>query len=154
MLSQFNHDFGRNVVARRLREVVDDDGERRAVGNGAVEGEHVRRQHLLFVVMRGAHHGHVVAEFGSVFREAKSLDGRLNARPGNQDFVGRSGVTRALEHIPPLLIGEQDGFAGRSLHDDTRDRCTRVAVHVVFQLLEINVALGIKRRGDGRENSV
>ena len=67
MLGQFNHHLCGNVVSGRLREVVDDHRERRAVGNGAVEGEQVRGRHLLLVVVRRAHHGNVIAEFRRVF---------------------------------------------------------------------------------------
>ena len=150
---QFDDDVGGHVVSRSLRKIVDDDRQRGAVGNGAIKGEQVRRMHLLFVVVRSAHHGAIVSEFGGVLGEVKGLVRRLAASAGNHDFIGSGGCQRCFQHIAPFLIGEKDGFASRSLHHNASDRRTRVAFSIRFDLFVVNLAIGIKRRGNGRENS-
>ena len=79
------------------------------------------RLHLLLVIVRRAHHGHVVAEFGGVFGETQGLDRGFDAGSRDQNFVRRSGLARDFQHIAALLIGKQNGFAGRAEHDDARN---------------------------------
>ncbi len=112
MAREFNHHFSWDVVSRGLREVVDDDRERRPVGDGAIKSEQVRRQHLLLVVMRSAHHGGVVAKLGRIFGEAQSSVRGFDARAGDHHFVRRGGGERRLQHVAAFLVREQDGFAG------------------------------------------
>ena len=154
MLRQFDHQFGRNVVAGSLRKVVNDHRQRRAIGHGAVKRQDVRWLHLLLVVVRSAHHGNVVAQFGGVFGKPQSLNRRLDARARDQHFVRRSRLARGLQHIAPLLIGKQNGLAGRTEHDDARARRARIALNIALELFEVDVAVRIERRGDGRKNTV
>ena len=43
MLGKFNDQFCRHVVARRLWEVINDDGQRRSVGYHAIERQKILR---------------------------------------------------------------------------------------------------------------
>ncbi len=104
MSRQFDHQFRRHVVSRGLREVINDDGQRRAIGHRTIEGQQVGGLHLLLVVMWGTHHGNVIAQFGSVFGEAERLDGRFDASAGDQNFIGCGRLACALEDVAPLLI--------------------------------------------------
>ena len=103
--------------------------------------------------MRRAHHGDVVTQFGGVLGKPQSLDGRLNAGARDQDFfVGRS-FARAPQHLAPLVVAQQDGLAGRALHNNAGDRPARILLDVLFQLAKVDLAVRIKRRGDGRIDS-
>ena len=154
MIGQFNHEFGGNVVAGSLREVVNDHRQRRAVGHGSVEGQDIGRLHLLLVVMRRAHHGNVVAQFGGILGKAQRFDRRLDPRACDQNFVRRSRLARGFQHIAPLLIGKQNRLAGRAEHNNSSARRARIALNIAFELFEVDVAVGIERRRDGRKNTV
>ena len=104
--------------------------------------------------MRSAYHGHVVSQFGGVFSKPQSLDGRLDSGAGNQDLVRRSGFAGDLQDITAFLIGEHDRFARRPEYHNARHGRARVLFHVMFELFEVHVAVGIKRRRNGRENTV
>src|SRR5258707_8520630 len=54
MVCEFDYEFGGHVVSGGLREVVDDDRERRPVCYRTIESEQARGQHLLFVIVRRA----------------------------------------------------------------------------------------------------
>ena len=104
--------------------------------------------------MRRAHHGDVVTEFGSVFRQLERLDRRLDSRAGDQNFVVGSRFARGLEDLALLIVAEQNGFAGRTLHHDAGNRPARVLFNVLLELAEINFAVLVEGRGDGREDTV
>ena len=154
MLGQFRYHLGGHVVASGLREVVNDDRQRRAVGYRAIKRKEVRGRHLLFVVMRSPYHGHVVAELGGVFGEPQGFDRRLDAGAGNQNFIGRSSIPREFQDIAALLIGEHDRLSSRAEHDNSGYRRTRVTLDVGLELFKIDVAVRIEGRGDGRKNAV
>src|SRR5208283_5354001 len=143
------------VVSGRLREVIDDDRQRRAVAYEAVERQHVRWvRHLSLVIMRSAHHGDVVAEIGRVFRQAQGFDGRLDSSAGDQHLFVGGRIARALQHLATLVIAKQNRLAGRALHHDASYRPARVLLDVLLQLAEVDLAVRIKRRSDGRKDSV
>src|SRR5260221_13079610 len=52
MVCEFDYEFGGHVVSGGLREVVDDDRERRPVCYRTIESEQARGGHLLFVIKR------------------------------------------------------------------------------------------------------
>jgi len=153
MVGEFDHNFGGDVVSRGLRKVVDDDGQRGAVGNRAIESQQVRRQHLLLVVVRSAHHGSVVPELGSILGEPQSFLRGLDSGACDHDFIGSGSGERGLQNVTAFLVGEQDGFAGRALDHYTRNRRARVALDVRFDLFVIDLAVWIERRRDGRKDS-
>src|SRR5271167_1699446 len=104
--------------------------------------------------MRRTHHRNVVADVVRVFRQSQRLDGRLDSRAGDQDlFVGGS-IASTLQHLAALLIAQQNGFTSRALHDDASQRPARVLLDVLYELAEIDLGVGIKRRRDGRKYSV
>ena len=74
--------------------------------------------------------------------------------PAISTFSFAANFTRALQHLAPLLVAEQDGFAGRTLDDDAGHRRTRILLDILFQLAKVDFAVGIERGGDGRKNSV
>ena len=112
MAGKFDHDFGGNIVSGSLRKVVNDNRQRGAVGDRAIERKQVRRQHLLFVVVRSAHHGGVVAELGRILGEPQRFRRGLDAGAGDHDFIGRGSSDGGLEDVAALLVGKQDRFAG------------------------------------------
>ena len=63
-----------NVVARKSRDVINQHRQRRPIGYSTIEGQQVRRLHLLFVKVRRAHQGGIVAECGRVFGKAQGFD--------------------------------------------------------------------------------
>src|SRR5580692_9896508 len=103
--------------------------------------------------MRSTHHGGVISEFGGIVGETKSLVRRVDASTRNHDFIRSDSGQRGLQNVPTFLIGEKDGFASRSLNDNASDGRARVALGIRFNFLVINFAVGIKRRGNGWENS-
>ena len=109
--------------------------------------------HLLFVVVRSANHGGVVAELGGVLGETKSFDGGLDAGAGDHHFVGRGGGDGGFEDVAAFLVGEQNGFSGGTLHYDAGDRGARIALDIRLQLFVVDGAVGVEGRGDGREDS-
>ena len=52
-----------------------------------------------------------------------------------------------------LFLRKQNRFSGRPEHDDARHRRTRIAFDVGFELLVVDVAVGIERRRDGGKDS-
>ena len=153
MAREFDHDFGGNVVSGGLREVVDDDRQRGAVGDRAIERQQVRGEHLPLVVVRSAHHGGVIAEFGGIFGEPQSFMCGLDAGACDHNFMGRGGGESRFQHVAAFLVGQQNRFAGGAQRHDAGDRRARVALDVRFELFVIDLAIGIEGRGDGRKNS-
>ena len=153
MLRQLHHGLGGNVVGRKRWDVVDQHGQRRAIGHRPVKSQQVRRMHLPSIEMRGAHESDVVSEFSRVLSQPQRLNRRLDSRPRNQNFAGRSRLPRGFEHITALRIREHDGLARRAEHNYARHRRARVALDIVFQLLEIHVAVRIEGRRDRRKDS-
>ena len=153
MAGEFDHDLGGDVISGGLREIVDDDGQRRAVGYGAIESQQVRRVHLLFIIVWSSHHGGVIAQFGGVFGEAQSFTGGLDAGACDHHFIGRGGGQSRFEHVAAFLIREQNRFSRRTLDYDARDRRARIALNVGFDFLVIHFAVGIEGRGNGWEDS-
>ncbi len=111
MACKFDHNLRGDIVSGRLRKVVDDDRQRRTVGYRAIESEQVCRQHLLSVVVRRAHHGRIVTEFGRVFGQPQSLMCRLDAGACDHHFIGSGSCQRDFQHVATLLIGEQNGLS-------------------------------------------
>ena len=112
MAREFDHHFGGDVVPGGLREVVDDDRQRGPVSDRAIESEQVRGQHLPLVVVRSAHHGGVIAEFGGILGEPQSFMCGLDARARDHDFARRSGGESGLQHVAAFLIRKQNRLAG------------------------------------------
>ena len=154
VVRQFNHKFGGNVVTGGLREVVNNYRQRRTVGDRAIESKDVRRLHLLFVVMRRAHHGNVVTELGRGVGEPQRFVGRLDPCSGNQNFIGCSRFPRGFQHLAALLIGKKNGLSGRTQHDYPGTGRARITLDVALKFFVVDVAVGIKRRSDGRKNTV
>ncbi len=155
MFGEFDHKFSRDVVSRCLRKVVDDHRQRRAVAHKAIKRQHVCWiRHLAFVVMRRAHHRNVVAQLGGVLGQPQGFDGRLDPGASDQHFFVRSRFAGTLQYLAALFIAEQDGFASRAKHDNANHRRTRIVLDILFELAEVNFAVGIKRSGNGRKDSV
>ena len=104
--------------------------------------------------MRRAHQGSVVAEFSRILGKPQSFDGRLDARARDQNFIRRSGFPRDFQYFTALVIREHDGLAGRAQHHQSSRRSFRVALNIVLDLFEVHIAVGIKRRREGRKNTV
>ena len=104
--------------------------------------------------MRRAHHGDVVADRRRVFGQAQRLGRRLDPGSGNQDFVIRCRLAGDFKYFATLFVGKQDGFAGRALHDDSRNGSFRIALDIGFELFVVDIAVGIKRGGYGRKDSL
>ena len=154
MRRQLDYQLSGHVVARGLREVVDHHRQGRTIGDGAIEGQQVARLHLFFVVMRGAQQGYVVSQLRGVFGELQSFGSRLNSGSGYQDFIRRGYVARDFKHLTTLFIREQDCLSRGAQYNNASDWSFGVALNVGFKLFEIHVAVGIKRRGDGREDAL
>ena len=153
MLGQLNDDLRGHVISGGLRKVVDDDRQRGAVSDCAIESQHIGRLHLSLVVMRRTHHCNVVSQLGCVLGEAQGLNRRLDSGSGNQHLVVGRRFAGRLQHLPLLFPRKENGFSSRAEHDDARHRGTRIAFDVGFELLVVNVTVGIERRGDGGKDS-
>src|SRR5580658_2224912 len=121
MAGEFDHDFGRHIVSGSLREVIDDDWQSRTVCNRPIEGEQVRRKHLLLVIVRSADHGGIVAELSSVFGESQSFLRGFDSCACDHDLIGSSSGQRGFQHVAALLIGKEYSLAGRALNNYARD---------------------------------
>src|SRR5437773_3728917 len=60
--------------SKKKRKDVDDDRQRGAVSDGAIESQHIGRLHLCLVVMRRTHHCNVVSQLGCVLGDAHRLN--------------------------------------------------------------------------------
>ena len=154
MSGKFDDNFSGDVIPGRLRKIVDDHRERRAVGHKAIKRQHVCGMHLRFVVVRSADHGNVIAQPGGMLGQPQSFDCRFNASARDQDFAGRSRFTGGLEHVAFLLVRKHERLAGRTEHDYTGYRSFGIAFNIVLKLFVVDVAVRIKWRGNRRENAV
>ena len=89
----------------------------RLVGHGAVV-EHLRVAAVdqVLVVVRGAHHGRLVAHFGGAIGEAHGLADALHAGAGDQQFFRRGVLGHLFPERELLFGGEHDALAGGA-HD-------------------------------------
>src|SRR4029079_7801213 len=71
-----------------------------------------------------------------------------------QNLVRSSSFPRNLQYFAALVVGEHDGLAGRAQDNESSRRSFRVTLNIVLDLFEVDLAVGIKRRRDGRKNTV
>src|SRR6185369_15253010 len=154
MLREFDHDLRRNVVPGGLREVVDDDWKRGPVGDETVVRHHILRLQLALVEVWSPDHGCVVVQAGGVFNQTERLGGGLKTTSGDHHFLGSRGCNRNAHHFPFFVVAEHNGFAARTLHNDSADRRFRITIYIVLELFVVHLPIRVERRGDGRKNAI
>ena len=151
---EFDDEFDGQIVAGALREAVEDDRQGRAVGHGAEVVEHDGRGHLGAVVVRGAHQDGVIAERGGELAGLDRLLHGLVSAAGDHHLFRGGGFDGGAEDLALLLAVEQHGLAGGAEDDDASDGAAAVALDVVFQLFEVETAVGVVGSRDGGKDSV
>jgi len=117
MTSELNDNVGRDVIAVAPGKLY----IRRAAASGQPrcdKSENVWPADLLLVVVRRTNHGRVVAELGT-YSVSLSVSWADSIPVPRHDLIRRSRGHGNLEYVATFVIGEQDGFAGRTLHDNT-----------------------------------
>jgi hypothetical protein len=157
MVGEFGNEIDGKLAMGEFGDAVEDDGEGRAVGEGAVVGDHAAGGGIQSVIGRVVHGGTdedgVVLKLGGICGEAESFREAFAADAGEEDFVGAGGGGDVAEDVAGFLIAEHDGFAGGSKDDEAGAGGAGVALDVMFELAQVEAAVGIERSGDCREDA-
>ena len=139
-------------------DAVEDDGQRGAVGKGAVVGEQaggaVGQSIVGRVVVRGADEDGIVLMRGGVFGEAEGFGEAFAGDSGEENFFRRGGVGGVAEDVAGFVIAEHDGFAGGTEDDDARAGSAGVVFDVGLELAQVEAAVGVEGSGDRRKDAV
>ncbi len=92
VLREFGYDLDGDFVVREFRNAVDDDGQRRTIGESAVVGKDFGA--VIRIVAGRAREDGVVLLIGGIFGETESFRYALSRDSCEQNFVGRGGLAR------------------------------------------------------------
>ncbi len=155
MVAQFRHGVRRDVDSGGLRPVVDHDGDRALIGHRP-EIERLRRAVVdeVLVVVRRPDHGCLVTHFRRAPREFQGLLHALDAGAAQEEFLRRGVLRHQFEHAELLLEREVHAFARRAADGVAGESRAVPLPDVVGHLGLVDLAVGVERRRDGREDSV
>ena len=111
MLGQFGDNLDGNIVGDTDGDVVEQDGQRRAIGYAAKIIEHSSRGHSACVVGGGTDQDRIVVEPGRSLSQFESSPYALLANAGDEHFFGRGGFSGYAQNIAGLGVVEHDRFA-------------------------------------------
>ena len=155
MVGKCRDGFGREIDAGDLREVIQQNGNLRLIGDRAEEQDlRLHAAHDGAVIVRRQYQPGLVAQLGGAIREPDRLADAFRARAGDQDFIGRRVLRRPLPHLDLFFRREVRSFPGR-----TRDQISGQAgaiplFDVVLDFDLVQVAVVVEGGRDGGENTL
>ena len=117
MVGKLHQQVGRQVYAGCRREIVDQNGDGRGVGDQPIMVRQDGPGHLAPIVARVENEGGVSADLGRLFGQEDRAGRRCSARARDHQFPRRDRPASRPQHLDLFLVVEVRVFTVRAQHD-------------------------------------